>query len=256
MKEKSFSPDYAKTDLLDFSQDFKFNNIMETTNYELFSFKKENRGISRQKITQLKLNFLKFGYDKNYPVLVDENFLIIDGQHRFLACKELDYEVNYSFAKNTSNEYMRSLNIVSSAWELADYVRSYAVEGVSSYVGLLDFKERHNLTMSNAIIVFFGASKTKQIRKGEYIEKLKNAEKVAETLKRFELLKFNYSKNFAVAVQSIFEKNISEKNLNILLEKQFLISEMASVVQYLKVFEGVLNNRRGIRENVYFTNLI
>lgn len=228
---------------------------MKTTNYELFSFKKENRGISRQKVAQLKENFLKFGYDENYPVLVDESFLIIDGQHRFLACKELACEVNYAFAKNNSNEYMRSLNIVSSAWELADYIRSYASEGVSCYVELLDFKEKHNLTMSNAIIVFFGTSKTKQIRKGEYIEKLKNADKVAETLKNFQLLKFNYAKNFAVAVQAIFEKNISEKNLNTLIEKQFLINEMASVVQYLKVFESILNNRRGIREKVYFTNL-
>ena len=229
---------------------------MKTTNYELFSFKKENRGISRQKVTQLKANFVKFGYDENYPVLVDENFLIIDGQHRFLACRELGEEVNYAFAKNNSNEYMRSLNIVSSAWELADYIRSYATEGVSCYVELLAFKEKYNLTMSNTIIVFFGPSKTKQIRKGENIVKLKNAEKVAETLKSFELLKFNCSKNFALAVQAIFEKNISEKNLNTLLEKQFLINEMASVVQYLKVFEGILNNRRGVRENVYFTNII
>lgn len=225
---------------------------MKTKNYNLFSFKKENRGISRQKISQLKENFLKFGYDENYPVLIDESFLIIDGQHRFTACKELNLEVIYAFSKNNTNEYMRSLNIVSSAWELADYIRSYASEKRECYSKLLEFKNNHNLTMSNAIIVFFGNAKAKQIRLGVEIKPMENAEKVVNALKSFSLLKFNNSKNFTLALQTIITKNISDKHLNFLIEKQLLINEMASQSQYLLVFENLINNRRGVRENVYF----
>jgi hypothetical protein len=227
-------------------------NKMKTKNYNLFSFKKENRGISRQKISQLKKNFLKFGYDENYPVLIDESFLIIDGQHRFMACKELNLEVIYAFSKNNTNEYMRSLNIVSSAWELADYIRSYASEKRECYSKLLEFKNNHNLTMSNAIIVFFGNAKAKEIRLGVEIKPMENAEKVVNALKSFSLLKFNNSKNFTLALQTIIAKNISDKHLNFLIEKQLLINEMASQSQYLLVFENIINNRRGVRENVYF----
>ncbi len=226
---------------------------MKTINYDLFSFKKENRGISKQKITQLKDNFLKFGYDENYPVLIDENFLIIDGQHRFTACKELKIPVIYAFSKNNSNEYMRSLNIVSSAWELADYIRSYASENRECYANLLNFKKKHNLTMSTAIIIYFGNARAKSIRQGVEVVPMVNAEKTANTLKSFSLLKFNGSKNFVLGIQTIIDKNISEKNLNILIEKQLLINEMASLSQYLLVFENILNNRRGVRENVYFS---
>ena len=219
---------------------------METTNYDLFSFKNENRGISRIKVKQLTENFKNYGYDPNYPILIDNNFKIIDGQHRFIACKESNLPIIYNLSRHITNEYMRSLNITSSAWELSDYIKSYASEGIECYVKFLQFKESFNITFSNSIVIMFGTggNVTKKIRNGENIKIFENYKDVAIYLNRFEL-SFNKRKSFVEAIKKLFDAKIDEKYKNIILDKQLLIQEMASTNQYLKCFENIINNRKG-----------
>lgn len=214
---------------------------MTTKNYNSFRFKKTNRSISRKKVESLKANFLKFGYDPNYPILIDRKFNIIDGQHRFTACKELGLDVYYNYANHESDEYMRSLNIVQSGWELIDYINSYAKEGRFTYVELLKFKDTHKLSTTNALIVFCGNSKAKEIRDGKDLKLNSNASIIVDYLNSFTDLEFSKRKNFALAIVSLFSKKPTPEQLEKLMKHRLLITEQANTLQFLNVFENIIN---------------
>lgn len=218
---------------------------MITSNYNLFNFKIENRGISRMKIKLLKENFKTFGYCAQYPILVDENFNIIDGQHRFVACKELGLDIIYEFSEHKSNEYMRSLNIASSNWELSDYINSYCNEGRETFVNFVNFKNRNKLTVTNALIIFFENAKPKEIREGKDMKLYKKMDELISLIDDFKDLKFTMSKTFVYALKTLVNKNIGETNIQYLIKKRMLIEQMASVEQYLIVFQNIINNKRG-----------
>ncbi len=223
---------------------------MITSNYNLFNFKIENRGISRMKIKLLKENFKTFGYCAQYPILVDENFNIIDGQHRFVACKELGLEIVYEFSQNKSNEYMRSLNIASSNWELSDYINSYCNEGRETFVNFVNFKNKNKLTVTNALIIFFENAKPKEIREGKDMKLYKKMDELISLIDDFKDLKFTMSKTFVYALKTLVNKNIGETNIQYLIKKRMLIEQMASVEQYLIVFQNIINNKRGVHNKI------
>lgn len=78
------------------------------------------------------------------PILVNENFEIIDGQGRFTACKELGLPIYYIQQKGIGIEEVRKMNSVSSNWTTGDYVHSYT-EGSDkkdSYIFLQSLQEQ------------------------------------------------------------------------------------------------------------------
>ncbi|MCB6230839.1 ParB/RepB/Spo0J family partition protein [Flavobacterium psychrophilum] len=214
---------------------------MKTAKYTQFLFKKTNRGISRKKVEELKKNILKFGYDENYPILINEKFEILDGQHRFKASQELNIEINYNFVKHDTDEYMRSLNIVSSGWELMDYINSYANEGRETYVRLLKFKEDHKINTTVALIVFCPSSTSKDIRSGKVLKVNQNAKKIMNLLQMFSDLDFGTKKSFVLAICSFFSKNPTPEQIEKLVKYRLVIQEMANTPQFLIVFENIIN---------------
>ena len=58
--------------------------IYKTTNYSIFSFLQGNRSVSKK--NSLVKSIQKIDLTMYKPILVDSEFRIIDGQHRFFAC--------------------------------------------------------------------------------------------------------------------------------------------------------------------------
>lgn len=216
---------------------------METKNYEAFLFKKTNRSISRQKVNSLKENIIKYGYDENYPVLITKSFEIQDGQHRFIACKELCQPIVYAFTKHEGNDYMRALNMSQSAWEIATYIESYAAEGIESYVDFCNFRMKYKNNFTNSLIIYCKNPNSTHIRLGVKLPKNPNAEQIAQYHSKFTEVPFHSKKSFVSAVIILFEKKVKEEHLNKLLESQMLIVECANSLQYLATFENIINRR-------------
>ncbi len=68
---------------------------METRDYSKFKFLKTNREINRANVEKIKASIREWGIIPGRPTLVDGDYNIIDGQHRFLAIKELGHPVPY-----------------------------------------------------------------------------------------------------------------------------------------------------------------
>lgn len=72
---------------------------METRDYSIFKKLPGNREVSIESglIDSMQSN----GYLKQYPILVDSEMRIIDGQHRLIAAKELNLPVSYELVELT-----------------------------------------------------------------------------------------------------------------------------------------------------------
>ena len=105
---------------------------MDTTEYSIFKYKPGNRkNINQTHIEKLKEKILKHGYLQSMPVIVNENYEIIDGQHRVEACKQLGIPVPYVIEKDIQEDLLIDLNVSQKKWTTTDFVAYYA-------------KERHN----------------------------------------------------------------------------------------------------------------
>ena len=90
-----------------------------------------NRDIARPQVDRLKKLIQKYGYIESYPIIVDPDGLIIDGQHRYLACKELSIEPPIVVEK--SFDLTPILNSSQMRWSTKDYVKYYAAKGYEHF---------------------------------------------------------------------------------------------------------------------------
>lgn len=128
------------------------NYIMSTTNYDKFSFRKGNRNLNQKNFLKL-INSMK---EKQLmiPILVNEKFEIIDGQHRYSAAKELGLPVYYYIIEGYGSEEMQRANLVSSNWTKDDFLSMFVEEGNEDYEKIKDMKDTFNVNIGLIIKVF------------------------------------------------------------------------------------------------------
>lgn len=76
------------------------------------------------------------------PIVVNENYEIIDGQGRFYAAKKLGLEIPYIFKTGIGINECISMNQMQTNWNLNDYIKSYAEQGNEHYKKLLETMEQ------------------------------------------------------------------------------------------------------------------
>ena len=111
-----------------------------TREYHRFKFNYINRDINPRHVKKLEQEIVDMGMVM-VPVLVDQEWNVIDGQHRIMACENLGMPVPYLLTKSMSIEDVVRLNNVTLKWSQLDRVKSYARQGNEHYQRLLSFYE-------------------------------------------------------------------------------------------------------------------
>lgn len=129
------------------------NGLHHTTDYDKFSLMHNNRDANRSHIEALKDAFVEKGnLTIVQPILVNESLQIIDGQHRYIAAKELGQPIYYTIREGLTIGDARSMNILHRAWTNEDFAWSYAEGGNQQYKDYLklreDFGFGHAVTMN------------------------------------------------------------------------------------------------------------
>ena len=97
--------------------------VLKTTDYNLFSFISGNRKINLAHAKRLERSF------KNRhlfsPIIVNEYHQIIDGQHRFTVCSKLKLPIYYIVVNGYGLDEVQILNTNSSNWKKIDYLNAY-----------------------------------------------------------------------------------------------------------------------------------
>ncbi len=113
------------------------NQVLQTTDYSMFKFLKGNRNVNRPHLVRLRHSF-----EKKYlfsPIVVNEKYEIIDGQHRFITAKELGYPINFVVVNGYSLKEVQMLNTNMANWGQLDYLNAYCDLGYPDYLKLREF---------------------------------------------------------------------------------------------------------------------
>ena len=217
---------------------------METKEYSKFKFLKENRAIKPSTVKKLEQSFRDFGVIPGRPILVDTFFNIIDGQHRFVALKNLELPITYEVITGNVIAKTMTLNSSQSQWKLIDYIKSYADQNVDCYRRLLKFEEKYKFGVSASIKIFCSNElKPYKIRKGGEFEVNEYAEQIAEYILKLDKVPFYRTKDFILAIVSLHKK-ASAKQLETIHESILTIPRCAKSTDYMTAFENLLNYKK------------
>lgn len=126
------------------------NRIYRTNNYDKFKRLEGNREVDAKKVKKIKKSIEEVGYISN-PIIVNENFEVIDGQHRLQALKELGKPIEYIIQKKLNIKEVLYMNVNQEKWSMMDYIKSHAELGNESYKRLLDLVELYPIYNLNTI---------------------------------------------------------------------------------------------------------
>lgn len=110
-------------------------------NYNMFKFKDGNRDLNYINVNKMEESLKKHGWVT--PIVVDNNYYIIDGQHRFQAAKNLGMPIAFIKMSNDFNvEAIRDINNAQEKWNTWDYVKSQADLGNVHFQHIQSLRER------------------------------------------------------------------------------------------------------------------
>ncbi len=134
-----------------------------TDEYGRFNHIGANRNVDPRHVKSIKNSIKEHGVLIN-PVLVNGNMQIVDGQHRFQACKELKKPVYYLDIGDYGIKEVQALNLSQKNWTQKDYAESFAEMGAEHYQTLLDFyKEMEEFTFLSCIRILQGSTSLRNI---------------------------------------------------------------------------------------------
>ena len=103
-----------------------FGNIMVTENYDMFKKIGGNRKINKANYSKIVKSMKE--EQLIIPIVVNEKYEIIDGQHRFTACKDLGKPVYFYMVRGYGLEQVKRANIASSNWKKENYLDMFIAE--------------------------------------------------------------------------------------------------------------------------------
>lgn len=236
----------------------KTNNMMtiasvyETKNYDAFEMHELNRPIHKNDTVEASMR--RVGFMSSSPIQCAKakggKLKIIRGHHRFAIAKKLGIPVKYMI--DESNVDIFELEGSStSAWNASDFAVARARGGDPDMQFLLDFKQRHGLTLGSAASLVYGESagsgnavatiKTGKFRAGD-MEHANMVVKVTDLL--FESgIQFARSSGFVSALSHVLR--IPEIDYNVLVHRAtvngHVLTKRGSSKEYLFEIEALYN---------------
>lgn len=241
------------------------NQVQTTSDYSKFKTLFGNR-----KPNALHVKRLCKSFEKNYlfsPILINEHYQIIDGQHRFLAAKELGLPINYIVVNGYGLNEVQVLNTNSSNWDKYDYLKAYCDLGVIPYLQMNKFMQDFpdfkigvaeqiltNTTngVNNRSAVFEKKGRVKNFEEGKFsIPDLKASYDNAEKLLMFKpyFSSFNEPKFVSAMIGILKNQNYNHAEmLGKLAHQPLSLQPCKHISQYKLLIEDIYNYRR--REKV------
>jgi hypothetical protein len=217
---------------------------METRDYSKFKFLKANRDIRPLIVKDIVESIKTWGIIPGRPVLVDGDYNIIDGQHRFIAIRSLGHPVPYEVLAGNVIAKTMALNANQAQWKLIDYIQSYSEQGVDCYRKFLKFEDKYKLGVSSSLLLCFGLkSIARDIRKGVEMKFIDEAEGIATFINSIENVSYKKSKTFVAAVSILYLK-ANDQQLKLVKANILKIPQFSNVIDYTIAFENIINHRK------------
>lgn len=224
------------------NEDKVVNQTYMTMDYDKFKFLDANRYIDRTNLSKLmnSINECQLHID----IIVNENFEIIDGQHRFLACKELGKPIYYKIEEGYSMDEVVRANTAMTTWTKTDFMESFVKSGMEEYIKFKDLVHTYSVTPYEVLTLFATLQNvnmdviSQKFEKGEFnCSGYEYAKELLDALEDFSEFKFYKESNFIKAFTKLyFYKDYNHQVMKTRLEKRkAMLIKQYSIDMYLNV---------------------
>ena len=125
------------------------NNLKISKDYKKFKFIAENRPTYPTHIGRLIDSIRKKNLIKDFPIIVNNDMEVLDGQNRFEALRFLKLPIYYRVSENMSVDDISLINTINKMWSLDDFMHQYIAQGKIDYIKLKKFMEWADLQSVN-----------------------------------------------------------------------------------------------------------
>lgn len=149
----------------DFAED---KNIFSTIDYDKFRFFDENRELKEFYIKRMMQSIAEKNLLHRYPILVNKDFYILDGQNRFQAARRLGIPIYYKFENMLELDDIIMVQVTQLKWGMEDYLHYYAVKGKKEYIAIDSLLKKYPHSCLSLIIKLFcpDSEAQKKFKKG------------------------------------------------------------------------------------------
>lgn len=143
------------------------NQILSTTDYDQFEVLGGNRNISSKHVSRLVQQIEENGnITQVSPIIVNERYEVIDGQHRLRAAEKTGVPVGYLVKPGLVVEDALQMNITSKTWTPNDYLNLYVEKGYKPYKKFAQLIEDHPwATVTILLMVISGGESSGKLKK-------------------------------------------------------------------------------------------
>ena len=135
-------------------KDTTVNTVLKTNDYSKFKKQEGNRQLNELHLKRLVSSIQENNLLSSNPILVNDKFEIIDGQHRFEVCKQLGLPIYYLISKNLGLKEVQMLNANSKNWKLDDYIDGYCNLGLVEFCYFKDLMTKNKLGITSLLAIF------------------------------------------------------------------------------------------------------
>ena len=229
--------------------------IIQTKDYNKFNTFKENRPINLKHVKNLIDSIKKFGLLEE--ITINENYEIIDGQHRFLALKELFLPIEAKVKKGYNLDSVIPCNLTRIGWSLKDFLNYYARMGIKDYLLLEDVLSlEKELSITSTIYLYHKTGKCSipEYKNGKYEIDVAYGNYLRNILTELEPIMFKnaYHQKFARPLTTIIKNN---KNFNLKrLKSQAKKYKINIYSTQIDTYKGIIEiyNKNLTKENRIF----
>jgi hypothetical protein len=231
--------------------------VHTTTDYSKFKPISGNRNKNL-----LHINRLKKSMAKNYLftiIIVNENFEIIDGQHRFDVIQELQLPLHYLICKGYGLAEVQILNQNSKTWNADDYLTGYCQLGYEHYLEYAKFKKRFGFGNNVCMTLLSNndsGSVIKSFYNGEF--KIKDYNKAIDKANKIKLIGKYYDgykrQTFVRAISQMLDKPLFDFThfIQKLQIQPLALQNCNDVHQYKLLIEEIYNYRTREKINLRY----
>lgn len=206
----------------------QINTIYETKDYNSFTLLKENREIKKSHVDYFVKELKENG--QQIPFKVNRQNQILEGQHRFSACKILDipFQFFYSNNKDSKKQQIKSLINLQKGldWSIKNHLDTQIVIGNHAYIQFKALADKHYVFTLSTLVDLCTNGNSKIFKEGKLkTDSFTFAGEILTSVKRLKpFYKFYNRSTFVIALARL-AKN-PQFDLNYFEEKAYTCSNL------------------------------
>lgn len=131
-------------------------HVQQTTDYSMFQPLNGNRKVNKLHVSRIKESMEEKTLVS--PILVNEKYQIIDGQHRYQALRELGKPIQFLQVSGYGLDEVQILNVNHKNWTTQSFLDSYVDLGYKDYIYFKEFFESYDFPFMASLAIVHNAT--------------------------------------------------------------------------------------------------